>query len=227
MKIGVLGTGVVGQTLAAKLAELGHDVMIGTRDVAKTLARTEPGPYGTPSFSAWRQEHQEVRVGSFDDAAAYGEIVINATSGNGTMSALRSAEEQHLDGKILIDASNPLDFSLGMPPTLAICNTDSIGEQIQRVYERAKVVKALNTVTAFLMVNPALVANADHTLFLCGNDSGAKAQVTAWLREWFGWRDVLDLGDISSARGMEMYLPLWLRMLGALGTAMINVKVVK
>lgn len=227
MKIGILGTGIVGQTLAAKLAELGHDVMIGTRDVAATLARTEPHPYGFPPFSAWHEAHPSVRLGPFAEAAQHGDTVINATNGVGSLNALRLAGEQHLNGKILIDPSNPLDFSQGMPPSLAVCNTDSIGEQIQRAFPGVRVVKALNTVTAFLMVNPTLVGNGDHTLFVCGNDAEAKAQVTAWLREWFGWQDLIDLGDITNARGTEMYLPIWLRLWGALGTGMFNVKVVK
>ena len=201
--------------------------MIGTRDVAGTLARSEPNPYGGPPFSAWHAEHPAVRLGTFAEAARHGEMLINATSGAGSLSALQLAGEQNLNGKILLDVSNPLDFSHGMPPTLTVCNTDSTGEQIQRAFPRVKVVKALNTVTAFLMVNPALVNNGDHTLFVCGNDAEAKAQVTAWLREWFGWQDVLDLGDITAARGAEMYLPLWLRLWGASGTGMINVKVVK
>ena len=177
MKIGVLGTGVVGQTLGAKLAELGHEVMIGTRDVAQTLGRTDPGPYGRPSFSAWHREHQTVRVGTFAEAAAHGETVINATNGTGALNALRSAGEPNLDGKILIDASNPLDSSRGMPPTLAVCNTDSIGEQIQRVHERAKVVKTLNTVTASLMVSPrARQRRRSHAVHLwqrCGGQGGS------------------------------------------------------
>ena len=133
----------------------------------------------------------------------------------------------NLNGKVLLDIANPLDASKGMPPSLSVSNTDSLGEQIQRTFPNLKVVKTLNTVTAFLMVNPGLVANADHTMFVCGNDVAAKAQVTAWLKEWFGWKDVLDLGDITSARGTEMYLPIWLRMWGALGTGMFNVKVVR
>lgn len=227
MKIGILGTGMVGQTLSAKLDELGHGVMIGTRDVAQTQARNEPHPYGLPPFSAWHAEHQGVRLGTFAEAARHGEAVINATNGTGSLNALRRAGEQNLAGKVLIDVSNPLDFSQGMPPSLAVCNTDSTGEQIQRALPAVKVVKALNTVTASLMVNPSLVNGGDHTLFICGNDAEAKAQVAAWLREWFGWRDLLDLGDITSARGMEMYLPLWLRAWGALGTGVFNVQVVK
>ena len=227
MKIGILGTGMVGQTLGAKLEELGHEVMVGTRDVAHTLARSDPHPYGFPPFSTWHEEHPGVRLGTFAEAARHGDMIINAMNGTGSLNALGLAGEQNLDGKILIDASNPLDFSHGMPPTLAVCNTDSIGEQIQRAFPEVKVVKALNTVTAFLMVNPALVGNGDHTLFVCGNDAEAKARVMAWLRECFGWRDLIDLGDITTARGTEMYLPIWLRLWGALGTGMFNVKVVK
>ncbi len=227
MKIGILGTGMVGQTLGAKLEELGHDVMIGTRDIAHTLARTDPPPFGFPPFNTWHEAHPGVRLGTFAEAARHGDVLINATNGLGTLSALQLAEAANLGGKIMIDASNPLDFSQGMPPTLSVCNTDSTGEQIQRAFPDVRVVKALNTVTAFLMVNPALVGNGDHTLFMCGNDAAAKAQVTTWLKEWFGWRDVIDLGDITSARGTEMYLPIWLRLWGALGTGMFNVKVVK
>ena len=227
MRIGVLGTSMVGQVISGKLVELGHDVMVGTRDVAKTLARTEPHPYGFPAFSVWQQQHPSVKLGAFADAAGHGEVVINATNGTGTLEALRQAGEANLNGKVLMDIANPLDFSQGMPPSLTVSNTDSLGEQIQRAYPNVKVVKTLNTVTAFLMVDPGQVANGDHTMFVCGNDAAAKAQVTAWLTGWFGWKDVIDLGDITSARGTEMYLPLWLRLWGALGTGMLNVKVVR
>jgi predicted dinucleotide-binding enzyme len=227
MNIGILGTGAVGQTLGGKLAEMGHEVTVGTRDVRATLARTEPTPYGLPAFGVWHKTHMSVKVGTFADAARHGEVVINATNGVGSLDALRLAGETNLNGKILIDVSNPLDFSKGMPPSLTVCNTDSEGEQIQQAFPKAKVVKTLNTVTAALMVNPGLVANGNHTLFVCGNDATARAQVIAWLKEWFGWQDVLDLGDITNARGMEMYLPLWLRLWGALGTGMLNVKVAK
>lgn len=227
MRIGILGTGIVGRTLAAKLDEDGHAVMIGTRDVAQTQARSEPLPFGSPPFGAWHAGHARVRLGTFAEAARHGEAILNATSGVGSLAALQMAGQANLAGKVLIDASNPLDFSQGMPPTLTVCNTDSTGEQIQRAFPEVKVVKALNTVTAALMVDPGSVNDGDHTLFICGNEAGAKAQVAEWLRDWFGWRDLLDLGDIKSARGMEMYLPLWLRMWGALGTGMLNVKVVK
>jgi len=226
MKIGVFGTSMVGRTLAGKLAELGHEVMVGTRDVAGTMARAEPGPFGLPPFSAWLKQTTGVKVGTFADAAGHAEVVLNATNGMVTLEALGLAGAAHLNGKILIDISNPLDFSKGMPPTLSVCNTDSLGEQIQRAYPGVKVVKTLNTVTASLMVNPGQLAAGEHSLFVSGNDAAAKAQVRQWMMEWFGWKHVLDLGDITTARGTEMYLPLWLRMWGALGTGIFNIQVV-
>jgi hypothetical protein len=217
---------MVGQSLGAKLEALGHDVMIGTRDVAGTLARTDPHPYGFPPFSLWHQQHPKVRLGTFAEAAAHGEVVINATNGTASIDALRSAGDTNLNGKVLIDIANPLDFSKGMPPTLSVSNTDSLGEQIQRAFPGVKVVKALNTVNAFVMTDPEQLAASDHTMFISGNDAEAKAQVAALLRS-FGWKDILDLGDITTARGTEMYLPIWLRLWGTLNTAMFNVKVVR
>ncbi|RIK46518.1 MAG: NADP oxidoreductase [Chloroflexi bacterium] len=227
MKIGVLGTGMVGQTISGKLLELGHDVMVGTRNVAQTLARTEPYATGFPAFSVWQQQHPDAKLGTYADAAQHGELAVNATNGIGSLEALELAGAAHLAGKLLIDIANPLDFSQGMPPSLTVCNTDSLGEQIQRAYPDVRVVKTLNTVTAFLMVDPGQVADADHTMFVCGNDAAAKTQVTAWLKEWFGWKDVIDLGDISNARGMEMWLPLWVRLFGTLQTGMFNLKIVR
>lgn len=227
MKIGILGTGVVGQTIAGKLAELGQDVMIGTRDVAKTLARTGPDRYGRPSFSDWAKQNPGVKAGSFAEAASHGEIVINATNGIGSLEALHLAGETNLNGKILIDISNPLDYSTGMPPSLFVCNTDSLGEQIQRVYPGVKVVKTLNTLTASLMVNPRQLSDGEHHIFVSGNDAEAKAQVVSLLSKWFGWNHIIDLGDISTARGPEMYLPVWLRLWGALGTGVFNIRIVQ
>jgi 8-hydroxy-5-deazaflavin:NADPH oxidoreductase len=227
MKIGILGTSMVGQTLGGKLMELGHEVVFGTRDVARTMARAEPGPFGLPSFSAWLKQNPRAKVGTFTDSARHGEIVINATNGMGSLEALRQAGEANLNGKILMDIANPLDASQGMPPSLAVCNTDSLGEQIQRAYPKVKVVKTLNTVTASLMVNPRQLADGDHHLFVSGNDAEAKAQVVKLLTTWFGWKHIIDLGDISTARGTEMYLPIWLRLWGALGTGLFNIQVVK
>ncbi|HQV28514.1 MAG TPA: NAD(P)-binding domain-containing protein [Thermoflexales bacterium] len=214
MKVGVFGSGTVGQTIAAKVAELGHEVMVGTRDTGK-LADWLGATRG------------KVQAGSPAATAAHGEILFNATNGGGSLEALALAGEANLNGKILIDISNPLDFSRGMPPTLSVSNTDSLGEQIQRAYPRVRVVKTLNTITASLMVNPRQLADGDHHVFISGNDADAKAKVVDVLTNWFGWRHVLDLGDIATARGTEMYLPIWLRMWGALGTGIFNVKIVK
>jgi predicted dinucleotide-binding enzyme len=226
MKVAVLGTGIVGQTLAAQLLALEHDVVVGTRDVEATLARTEPGPMGDPAPATWLEQHPAASFATFVDAAAHGEVVFVATAGMATGTVLERARD-HLAGKTVIDVSNPLDFSAGFPPTMAVCNTDSIGEQCQRAHPEAHIVKALNTVTAALMVDPRQVADGDHHVFISGDDAGAKQQVTMILTEWFGWRHVIDLGDISNARGMEMYLPLWVRLFGVLGTGMFNVKVVR
>ena len=227
MNIGILGTGVVGQTLAAALAEKGHAVTIGTRDPAETMARETAKPPARVAYRDWQRANPSVQLATFADAARSADVVINATSGASAMSALESAGADALGDRILIDASNPLDFSKGMPPTLTVCNTDSLGEQIQKAFPRVRLVKTLNTVTANLMVNPGAVNEGDHTLFLCGNDADARATVKRWLGEWFGWRDILDLGDVTASRGMEMYLPIWLRMWGAVGSPMFNVKIVR
>ncbi len=226
MKIGVLGTGVVGQTIAAKLSELGHATFIGTRDPAATLARTAPDNFGNPPFKVWRDQHPKVELGTFAQAAAHGELVVNATNGAGTLAALAAAGEKNLAGKILLDIANPLDFSKGMPPSLSVCNTDSLGEQIQRAYPQTKVVKTLNTMNCYLMVGPKQLADGAHTVFVSGNDAGAK-QKTTKLLESFGWSDIIDLGDITTARGTEMILPIWVRLYGATKNPMFNFKVVR
>jgi hypothetical protein len=227
MKIAILGSAIVGKTLAGKLSALGHDVMIGTRDPVATRARTAPGSFGEPPLSAFLAEHPSVALGTFAEAAAHGELVLNATSGLASLDALTLAGASNLDGKILVDLANPLDFSRGMPPSLTVCNDDSLGERIQRAFPAAKVVKTLNTVNAYLMVAPSMLAGGDHTMFVCGDDAGAKAAVTGFLRDWFGWRDVIDLGGITMARGTEMYLPLWARLYGALQNPMFTIKVVR
>jgi predicted dinucleotide-binding enzyme len=227
MRIGVLGTGMVGQVLAAKLAEAGHEVVVGTRDPAATLARQEPDGYGNPPFSAWHDQHPDVKVGSFADAAAHGELVVNATAGAASLDALRLAGEANLHGKVLVDLANALDFSKGMPPSLLVANTDSLAERIQRAFPDVRVVKSLNTMNALLMADPGQLADGDHTVFVCGDDDEAKAQVTQLLTESFGWRDVLDLGDLSAARATEMVLPIWLRLMGTLRTPAFNFKVVR
>jgi len=212
MKIGVLGSGLVAQGLSARLAELGHNIVIGTRDADK--------------LRGWQSSNQRVLIGSFAETAAHGDMVINATNGTGSLRALSMAGEENLADKILIDVSNPLDFSNGFPPSLTVFGNDSLAEQIQRAFPMAKVVKTLNTVTARVMTHPLEVANGDHHVFVSANDADAKAQVTELLKT-FGWIHIFDLGDLSTARGAEAYLLLWVRLYGALNTGMINVKIIR
>jgi predicted dinucleotide-binding enzyme len=226
VKIAILGTGVVGRSLAAGLAAAGHDVAVGTRDPDATLARTEPDAMGNPPYHVWAEEHQDIALVPYAEAAAHGEVVVNATSGDGALSAIELAGPERLAGSILVDVSNPLDFSAGFPPTLSVKDTDSLAERIQRAAPGAKVVKTLNTVSAAVMVAPGSVAGGDHTIFLSGDDAEAKSTVAALLKE-LGWRDVVDLGDLSTARGQEMFVALWLRLLLALDTPRFGVKVAR
>jgi hypothetical protein len=215
MKIAVFGTGVVGNAIATKLVKLGHDVKMGSRTADNAKA------------AEWvKANGAKASQGAYADAAAFGELAFNCTLGVGSLAALEAAGKKNLAGKILVDVSNPLDFSKGMPPTLALCNTDSIAEQIQRAFPETKVVKSLNTVNCNLMVDASLV-KGDHDMFVSGNDAGAKSQVTEILKGWFGWKHVIDLGDITAARGQEMFLILWVRLYGALQSPMFNVHVVR
>jgi 8-hydroxy-5-deazaflavin:NADPH oxidoreductase len=214
MKIGVLGTGMVGTTIATKLASVGHEVRMGSRS------------RDNPKAKEWVEKAgRGASQGTFADAAAFGEIVFNCTAGAASLEALQAAGAENLKGKILVDVANPLDFSRGMPPFLFAGNTDSLGERIQGAFPDAKVVKALNTVNASVMVDPGRV-RGDSDVFVCGNDGGAKAEVTRILTKEFGWKSVIDLGDITAARGTESYLLLWLRLWGALKTADLNIHVV-
>lgn len=217
MKIAVLGTGTVGETIGGRLIELGHEVKMGSRTPDNEKA------------AAWVLKNgPRASQGTFRDAAAFGELLFNCTMGVASIDVLASAGAGNLDGKVLIDVSNPLDFSRGMPPSLTICNTNSLGEEIQNAFPGLKVVKALNTMWCGLMVNPNMLQEGDHTAFISGNDEGAKAKTREIMRA-FGWKDeqILDLGDISTARGTEMLLPIWLRTWAALGTGAFNFKVVK
>jgi 8-hydroxy-5-deazaflavin:NADPH oxidoreductase len=213
MRIGVLGTGIVGRTLASALVGGGHEVRMGSRTA------------GNEHAVAWVAETGAgASEGTFADAAGFGELLFNATSGSNSPAVLEAAGAEQLADKVLVDVSNPLDFSTGAL-TLTVCNDDSVGERLQRAFPDLRVVKALNTVTAALMVQPSLVAGA-HTIFVCGDDAGAKGQV-AELLQGFGWPavSILDLGDITGARAMEMYLPLWMRLYAAKGTPVLNVEV--
>lgn len=218
MKIAVLGTGMVGTTIASKLIALGHEVRLGSR--------TADNDKGKAWLARIDSRAAAASLGDYADAAAFGELVFNCTAGMASIDALTAAGADNLDGKLLLDLANPLDFSKGMPPQLGIVNDDSLGERIQRTFPGAKVVKTLNTVNCNVMIEPSRVPG-DHVMFMSGNDAAAKAQVHGILTEWFGWRQVIDLGDISTARGTESYLMLWLRLWGALKVADFNVAIMK
>lgn len=225
MNIAVLGTGMVGRTIAGRLDELGHSVVVGTRDPQQTMARSEVDGMGNPPFATWAADYPNIGLASFADAASAAELVINASSGAAALDVLGMAGADNLAGKVLVDISNPLDFSQGMPPTLFVKDTDSLGEQIQRTFPDAKVIKTLNTLNADLMVHPESLGTTT-TVFVSGDDAHAKSTVVTLL-ESFGHDDVLDLGGIETARGTEMLLPLWLRTMQALGTPAFNIKVVR
>jgi len=216
-KIAVLGTGMVGDAISSKLVELGHQVMMGSR-----TATNEKGQ----AFVA--KQAGKATLGTYADAAAFGEIIFNCTAGGASLEALKLAGAGNLKGKILIDVSNPLDFSKGMPPSLSVVNTNSLGEEIQQAFPDLKVVKTLNTLWCGLMVNPQMINGGDHDIFMCGNDATAK-QTVKQLLGTFGWADkhVLDLGDITKSRGTEMYLPLWLSIYGATNNGAFNIKVIR
>lgn len=226
MKVAVLGTGMVGRTLAARLAELGHEVSIGTRDVDATMARTGPDAMGNPPYAEWAVAHPQVALATFADATADAELVLNATAGTASIPALEAAGRDHLTGKVLLDIANPLDYSQGFPPSLFVSNTESLAEQIQAAFPEARVVKSLNTMNAFLMADPRRLAEGDHTVFVSGDDADAKTVVTELLRS-LGHADVIDLGDLSTARGTESLLPVWVRLYGVMGTPMFQFKVVR
>jgi predicted dinucleotide-binding enzyme len=216
MRIGVLGTGMVGKAIASRLVALGHEVMMGSRTADNEQAREWAATDGSGASQ-----------GAFADAAGFGELVFNCTAGGGSLEALGAAGADNLAGKVLIDVANPLDFSRGMPPSLLVSNTDSLAEQIQRGFPEARVVKTLNTMNCEVMVDPARLPG-EHDVFVAGNDDDAKSKVGELL-ESFGWPGdrIVDLGDITAARATEMYLPLWLRLFGALQTGDFNIKIVR
>ena len=218
MRIGVLGTGVVGSAIATKLVDLGHEVMMGARAPDNEKA----AQWVAERAAATRERANQ---GTFADAAAFGELLFNCTAGEASVDALGSARSEDLAGKTLADVANPLDFSQGMPPSLFVSSTDSLGEQIQREFPQVNVVKTLNTMNCEVGVDPAKVPG-EHNVFVCGNDDGAKQEVVELLVS-FGWpaERIVDLGDISAARGTEAYLLLWLRFWGAFQTGYLNIEV--
>jgi predicted dinucleotide-binding enzyme len=219
MQIAVLGTGMVGQSLAGGLSALGHGVTIGTRDPLAALARTDPGGVG-----AWRTGHPDVAVETFAEAARDADLVINALSGDASVTGVGSAAIA--DGTVLLDVANPLDSSGGMPPRLFVANTDSLAEQLQRTFPGLRVVKSLNTMTAALMVDPHQLADGNFSTFVCGDDQDAKALVNGLLLA-LGHRDVIDLGDITAARGMEAMMLIWLRLWPVVGGPMFTYRIVR
>lgn len=209
----MIGSGIVGRTLAQAFAGQGHEVAVGTRDPEETRGREE-----------WAAVDIELK--SMETVAADADLVVNATNGSASLEALGRVGAEHLSGKVLLDASNPLDFSGGFPPTLSVDNTDSLGEQIQRAFPETAVVKALNTLSVTVSVNPGSVGDGDTTVFVAGDDAEARSQVKV-LVESLGWRDVVELEGLHHARGLEMWLPLWVRLMSTFGTADFNLKVVR
>lgn len=207
-----MGTGMVGRTLAPAFAALGHEVAVGTRDPGTTAARDD-----------W---DLDLPLRRYSDVAGGVDLVVNATNGRASVSALDAVGQDALAGRVLLDVANPLDFSSGLPPTLTVKDTDSLAEQIQRRFPEARVVKSLNTVNCRVMVEPSRVGDGDTSMFVAGDDSGARAVVTGLLEE-LGWRDVLEFENLAAARGMEMWLPMWLQLMGRLGTADFNIAVVR
>jgi predicted dinucleotide-binding enzyme len=216
MKIGVLGTGTVGQTIAARLAEAGHQVGLGGRSAESDAA------------AGWAaRTGNNARTGTFHDIAAFGELVINCTLGTASLAALDMAGAQNLDGKVLLDVANPLVFGADRSVTLSVCNDDSLAEQIQRGYPAARVVKGLNTVSAQVMPHPEAIPG-DHVLPICGNDADAKVKVRGLLHD-MGWPDgrIIDLGDLAAARSTEAYFLFWFRLMSTLGTPRFNITVAR
>jgi len=213
MRIAVIGTGHAGRTLAQGFQRTGHDVVVGTRDPDATRAREE-----------WLG--LDVPLAALGMVAADADLVVNATNGQASLAALGEVGSDHLADKVILDVANPLDFSQGFPPTLSVKDTDSLAEQIQRAFPEARVVKSLNTVTAAVMVDPSTVGDGDTTVFVAGDDEESRRQVSELLRE-LGWLDIVELDGLQNARGLEMWLPLWVRLMGALGTGQFNIKLVR
>jgi len=217
MKIGVLGTGMVGETIGSKLVTLGHQVMMGSRKTGNEKAVTWAKSAGTKASQ-----------GDFSDAATFGEIIFNCTNGVNAVVALKQAGSGNLKGKIIVDISNQLDFSKGMPPTLSVCNDNSLGEEIQKAFPESHVVKTLNTLAAPIMVSPSIVNGGNHHIFVSGNDVASKSKVKEILQS-FGWKSdhIIDLGDITTARGTEQLLPIWVRIMSVFNSPMFQFQIVK
>jgi len=212
MKIGILGTGMAGETLGTKFVQLGHQVKMGSR-----TANNE-------SAGKWaKAAGPNASQGTFADAAAFGEMVLVCLKGSVFLDVAKTLSPTALAGKALVDVSNPLEFANGTM-SLSLCNTNSLGEEVQKTLPSAKVVKTLNTVNCEVMVNPAKGGNP--TMFLCGNDPDAKIKVSDLLKT-LGWRDIIDLGDITKARGTEVMMHIWMNLFGLFGNPHFGFKVVR
>ena len=209
MQIAILGTSAVGPALGKAFTAAGHDVTIGTRDPVQTRAREQWAGVDLP-------------LAAYRDLEA--DVFINATSGSGSLAALEAVGDA-VNGKVVIDTSNPLDHSQGFPPSLFVSNTDSLAEQLQRALPKVRLVKMFNTMANEVMVNPRGLSE-DSTIFVAGNDPDAR-QTAAALAADLGWADVFDLGDLTGARALEMFIPLWVRMYVQLGRPNFNIKVIR
>jgi len=202
-RVGILGSGDVAKALGRGFAAHGYDVKLGTRDPTK--------------LEAWRKETAgKVSVGTVAEAAAHGDWVVLATHGAATEAVLDAAGPRSFRGKVVLDATNPLDVSHGMPPGLLFGINDSLGERVQRKLPDAKVVKCFNTVSSLKMAEPKF-ATGPLRMWICGNDEAAKRSVEALLKE-LGWAGALDVGGIEAARWLEAMVPLWVRAGQALNT---------
>lgn len=225
MEIAVIGTGIVGRSVAGAFQDHGNEVTVGTRNPEVTMARTDPDGFGNPPYATWATDHPAVGLATFAEAAAGASVIVNATEGLASLAALGEAGDSNLAGKVIIDISNPLDFSEGFPPSLFVVNTDSLAEQIQEAFPETRVVKALNTITSALMADPHMLSGG-FTLFIAGNNDDAKRTVSELLAS-LGHDDVIDLGDLTAARAIEMHVPLWIRLYATLGTPIFGFKIVR
>lgn len=209
MKIGIFGTGMVGRTLAERLITDGHEVMIGTRNIENTLANTKPDVIGTPPYKEWQEKNEIIKLGTFADAAKFGEVIFISTFGDVTIKAIDLAGKENLADKIIVDTTNPLDLSHGIPPGFSGTVGNSLGQQIQNHLPNSKVVKAFNTLSMHIVVNPKR-QDGDPILMIAGNDQDAKAKAEEIAKIW-GWKDSIDLGDIGEVFYMEAFALLWIR----------------
>ena len=226
MKIGIIGSGMVGRAFALRLTELGHDVVVGTRNISATMSRTEPDGKGIPAWQFWAKEHPEIRLVTFSEAGQFADVVINATEGAVSLHALKETGEENLKGKIILDLALPLSYASGRPPRLIFANDDSLGEQIQRAFPTARVVKTLNTMSHTVMLNPSILLGS-HNAFVSGESTEAKETITSLLTQ-FGWPvgDIVDLGGIETSRAPEMYATLLFQLSKVRGNYDFNIAVV-